>query len=111
MTQFKKFLRDLKRIKLILSDLKGFINTHAIKLIIEEIFFCIYINDKQLLSKTQRTILKKARERFQNLSEQENEKGVKKAREKYHNLKKKKKEIVSMITIFLRIKNRSELII
>ena len=58
----------------------------------KKFFFCIYINDKQLLSKTQRKIPKKARERFQNLSEQENEKGVKKAREKYHNLKKKKKK-------------------
>ena len=106
--QFKKFLSDLNRIKLILSDLKWFINTHTIKLITEENFF-LYIYKWQtiIIKITRKNSKKKHIKDFQNLSEQENRKGVKKAWEKYPNLKKKKKKIVSIITIFLRIKNRS----
>ena len=45
--------------------------------------FSICKNYKQLLSKTQRKALKKARERYQNLSEEEKDKRRKKAQERY----------------------------
>ena len=57
---------------------------------------------------------KKERERYKNLSEEENEKRRKKARDRYQNLseeEKEKKASVNVTRIFLKSKSKSKLVI
>ena len=61
--------------------------------------------------KHKKRLRKEAREKYQNLSEEEKDKRQKKARERYQNLTEDEKKsfsiIVNVIRIFLRNKNRS----
>ena len=52
--------------------------------------FCIYKNGEWILSKTQRKTPKKARERYQNLPEEEKDKRRGKVRDRYKNLPEEK---------------------
>ena len=64
-------------------------------------FFSINKNGKWMFLKTQRKTPKKARERYQNISEEVKNKIRKKAQEMYQNLlkKKKKKGVISQLSI------------
>ena len=64
-------------------------------------FFSINKNGKLMFLKTQRKTPKKARERYQNISEEVKNKIRKKAQEMYQNLlkKKKKKGVISQLSI------------
>ena len=62
-------------------------------------FFSINKNGKWIFLKTQRKTPKKARERYQNISEEVKNKIRKKAQEMYQNLlKKKKKSVISQLS-------------
>ena len=76
-------------VKLIIKACKAY--KKNVKIIFYK-FFSIYKNVNRILSKKQRKAFKKAREKYQNLSEEEKDKKLQYAREQYRNLFEEEKE-------------------